>query len=155
MTDTPPGNPTSLSLYANAGAGGLVVGIGFWLIWREWLAVTVVLLAVVAFLVWVGRSLARIWAWATLLVGVESFSWPIITMVRVHLGTGDPTDQQMAEILNALLFGLFFAIFWTSFSYGIFSWARRQETSGTASDSVDTRQHQPGKGRRPSNRRPV
>lgn len=135
MTHPTPGRTASPSIHLNALAGSLVVGIGFWLIWREWIAVAVVLLAVALFLVRVGRSITRVWAWATLLMGVESVSWPIVTMIRVRLETGDPTDQQMVEILNALLFGLFFAIFWISFSYGIFNWARRQETAGAASGS--------------------
>ncbi len=145
MAHTIPGKTASTFIHVNAVAGSLVVGVGFWLIWREWLAVAIALLAVAAFLVWVGRSIARVWAWATLLVGVESFCWPIVTMIRVHLGTGDPTDQQMVEILNALLFGLFFAIFWTSFSYGIFNRARRQETAGTGSGSAGAPQDRTGK----------
>ncbi len=150
MTDTTPGNTTPPFIHINAIAGSLIVGIGFWLIWREWLAVAVVLLAVAAFLVWVGRSYVRVWAWATLLVGMESVSWPIVTMIRVRLETGDPTDQQMVEILNALLFGLFFAIFWISFSYGMFNWARRQETARTDSGSSATPSARTGKKRRTS-----
>lgn len=138
MTHPTPGRTAPPFIHLNAVGGSLVVGIGFWLIWREWLAVTLVLLAVALFLVRVGRSIARVWAWATLLVGVDSFAWPIVTMIRVHLETGEPTDQQMVEILNALLFGLFFAIFWASFSYGLFNWARRQETgSGPAGAPQD------------------
>lgn len=150
MTDSTPGKPASPFIIINAVAGSLVVGIGFWLIWREWLAVAVVLLTVAAFLLWVGGSIARVWAWATLLVGVESVAWPIVTMIRVRLGTGDPSDQQMVEILNALLFGLFFAIFWISFSYGMFNWARRQETARTDSGSSATPSAQTGKKRRTS-----
>lgn len=33
----------------------------------------------------------------------------------------DPNDDQMSMILSAVLFGLFSAVFWISFAYGLFN----------------------------------
>jgi hypothetical protein len=113
------------ALRLNAALGAAVVTIGFWLV-RGDLSLASALLAalgVAAFLLWRASSISEVWAWSTLLLGVESFAWPVVTMVQVRTATSEgtqPTDQQMGLILTAILFGLFSAIFWLSFSYGIF-----------------------------------
>lgn len=121
----------------NAVLGSLAVTIGFWLTWGEMpLALTVVVaLCTAAFLTWQGSSIAIIWAWATLLLGVESLAWPIVTMVQVRMAVAEPTDQQMGQILIAVLFGLFSSIFWLTFAYGIFKWVSRKEAEAAASAS--------------------
>ena len=85
----------------NAVLGSLAVTIGFWLTWGEMpLALTVVVaLCAAAFLTWQGSSIAVVWAWATLLLGVESLAWPIVTMVQVRMAVAEPTDEQMGHIL--------------------------------------------------------
>lgn len=112
-------------LQLNAVLGSLVVTLGFWLVWGQlpaWLF-ALVGTGVAAFLLWRAETIGAVWAWATLLLGVESFAWPVATMVQVKL-TGDqgaqPTDEQMGLILTAVLFGLFSSIFWLTFSYGLF-----------------------------------
>jgi hypothetical protein len=112
----------------NAALASLVVTLGFWMIW-ETLPVTVILavaLGVTVFLAWHAVTISAVWAWATLLLGLESLAWPIVTMVTLRLSTAEPTEQQMAVIFTAVLFGLFSAIFWLTFSYGIFRWMRRK-----------------------------
>lgn len=106
----------------NALLGSLVVTVGFWLIWEELpLALAVVwALLVAAFLLWQGSTIAAVWAWVTLLLGLESLTWPVVTMVRVRRTVPEPTDQDLALILTALLFGLFSSIFWLTFSFGIY-----------------------------------
>jgi hypothetical protein len=103
--------------------GGLLVTIGFWLVWGDLPVAAPALLAlgVTAFLLWRGRTLPLVWAWTSLLLGLESLAWPIATMVQVKLGgAAEPTDEQMRLILTAVLFGLPSAIFMLSFAYGIF-----------------------------------
>jgi len=126
----------------NAVLGSLAVTIGFWLTWGEMpLALTVVVaLCAAAFLTWQGSSIAVVWAWATLLLGVESLAWPIVTMVQVRMAVAEPTDEQMGHILIAVLFGLFSSIFWLTFAYGIFKWVWRKEAAGSASDREPRRQ---------------
>ena len=75
------------------------------------------------FLVWRGRTLRLIWAWSTLFLGIECLAWPIITMLRIRSATAQPSDEQMGTILSAVLMGLFSAVFWIAFSYGLFKGA--------------------------------
>lgn len=77
---------------------------------------------------WQGTTLGRVWAWASLLIGLDSLAWPLITMVRISRVTQQPDDQQMGQILGAVVTGLFAAVFWLSFSWGIFRWIKRKET---------------------------
>jgi hypothetical protein len=130
----------------NAVLGSLAVTIGFWLTWGEMpLALTVVVaLCAAAFLTWQGSSIAVVWAWATLLLGVESLAWPIVTMVQVRMAVAEPTDEQMGHILIAVLFGLFSSIFWLTFAYGIFKWVSRKEAEAAASASNEEPRRQVG-----------
>lgn len=108
----------------NAVLGSLVVTIGFWIMWGELspAVAAAVALAVAGFLAWRGGTIAMVWAWATLLLGVESLSWPVVTMVRTRLAGPEPTEEQMTALLASVVFGLFSAVFWITFSYGLFRW---------------------------------
>lgn len=114
----------------NAVLGSLVITLGFWLIWGELpLPVSVAAaLVVIGFLVWQGSTIAAVWAWVTLLLGLESLAWPIVTMVQVRMALDEPTEQEMGTILTAVLFGLVSSIFWLTFSYGIYKRMVRGET---------------------------
>lgn len=116
-------------IHLNAGLGCLVVTVGFWLIWEEIpLALAVVWgLLIAGFLIWQGSTIAAVWAWVTLFLGVESLTWPVVTMVRVRRTAAEPTDQELGMILTALLFGLFSSIFWLTFSYGLFKRMKQKE----------------------------
>lgn len=120
----------------HATLGSVVVAIGAWLAWdalANWGALFV-LAAAGSFLLWRGRTIGLIWAWSTLLLGVECFVWPIVTMVRFRSGSSPPSEEEMSIILSAVLMGLFSAVFWIAFSYGLFKRAGREEagTSGTS-----------------------
>ncbi len=118
-------------LQLNAVLGSLVVTIGLWVLAGQ-LSIEVALfatLSVATFLLWVGSRVLSIWAWATLLLGLESLTWPIVLMVQVKQSGVDPTDDQMQTLLTAVLFGLFSSIFWLTFSYGLFRWAARETAS--------------------------
>lgn len=106
----------------NAVIGSLVVGVGAWLAWGSLSpsAISLVMLCVAGFLLWRGRTIGLVWAWSTLLLGLECFAWPLITMVAIRSATVEPTDEQMGTMLSALLMGLFSAVFWLAFSYGLF-----------------------------------
>ena len=114
----------------NALLGSLVVAVGAWLAWGSFSPWGVVLVAGCAagFLVWQGRTIGLVWAWATLLLGLESLAWPIITMVQFSSITTEPTDEQLGTMLSAALTGLVSAVFWITFSYGFFKRARQPIT---------------------------
>ena len=106
----------------NALLGSLVVAVGAWLAWDSFSSWGIALVAgaVAGLLIWQGRTIGLVWAWTTLLIGLESLAWPIVTMVRIRSVTTEPSDDQMGTILSAVLTGLFSAIFWITFSYGLF-----------------------------------
>lgn len=130
----------------NAGLGSLVVTVGAWLAWDQ-LSIPgagLVMASVAAFLLWRGHTTGLVWAWSTLLLGVECFAWPIITMVRIQSAAAQPSDEQMATILSAVLMGLFSAVFWIAFSYGLFKRAGgEQSVSSPESPGKSSRQSPP------------
>ncbi len=108
-------------------AGSLVVAVGFWVLSGELPAVAFVLvaMALVGLLLWLAHDAATIWAWVTLLLGLESLAWPVSTMIRARLTGAPPTEEEMAGLLTAVVFGLFSSVFWLTFSYGLFRRARQ------------------------------
>ncbi|UVT15919.1 MAG: hypothetical protein H8K04_19330 [Nitrospira sp.] len=122
--------------------GTLVTVVGFWLIWGT-VSPFLVLgwgLVVGVFLWLKAESITEIWAWSTLVLGLESFAWPLVLMIQMK-GTSDALPEaEMGTILSAVVLGLFSSVFWVSFSYGLFSRARRerQGMSGEQSAAVPT-----------------
>ena len=127
------------SLQLNALLGSLVVAAGAWLAWDSFPLWEVFLIAggVAGFLIWQGRTIGLVWAWATLLLGVESLAWPIVMMVQLRSTTMEPTDEQMGTILSGVLTGLVSAVFWITFSYGFFKRAG-QPITAASTDSTDS-----------------
>jgi len=116
----------------NAVLGSLVVTVGLWLLWGD---VPVQLMAAAALgvagvLAWRCATIGAVWAWATLLLGLESFAFPITTMIQIRLTTAEPSQEQMGQVLTAILFGVFSSIFWLTFSYGIFKKLRATPNEG-------------------------
>lgn len=106
----------------NISLGTLVVAIGFWLLWGTLVPGIVALWALLAgaFLYWKCRTITEIWAWSTLLLGLESFAWPLQLMIQLKSSAAGPSDEEMGTILSAVVLGLFSSVFWMSFSYGLF-----------------------------------
>jgi hypothetical protein len=134
----------------NALLGSLVVAAGAWLAWNSFSPWEVFLVAggVAAFLIWRGRTIGLVWAWATLLLGLESLAWPIVTMVQVRSTTTEPTDEQLGTILSAVLTGLVSAVFWITFSYGFFKRAGQPITASSA-DATENNPPAPQSGQHP------
>jgi hypothetical protein len=122
----------------NALLGSLVVAAGAWLAWDSLPVWGVFLIGgvVAGFLIWQGRTIGLVWAWATLLLGLESLAWPIVTMVQFRSITAEPTDEQLGTMLSAVLMGLVSAVFWITFSYGFFKRARQPSTVSSV-DATD------------------
>jgi hypothetical protein len=49
-------------------------------------------------------------------------------MLHVRSAGGEPSDDDMGAILSATLMGLFSAVFWIAFSYGLFKRAKEKAT---------------------------
>ena len=125
----------------NAVLGGLVVAVGAWLASQEFsvLQAALVLVAATGFLWWRGGTVTLIWAWSTLLLGIECFVWPIATMLHVRSAGAEPSDEEMGAILSAILMGVFSAVFWTAFSYGLFKRAKEGTEPPTPSRTARQR----------------
>ena len=123
----------------NGVLGVLVAVVGFWLIWGTVDPVIVLGwgLIVWAFLGLKAKSITEIWAWATLLLGLESFAWPVVLMIQLSGPSESLPEAEMGAILSAVVLGLFASVFWISFSYGLFKRAWR--TDEPLSDDEPTR----------------
>ena len=80
----------------------------------------------IGFLWWRASNIGGVWAWTTLMLGIESMVWPMVTMFQIRSEGSPPTEEQMGTILNAVLFGLFSSVFWVTFSLGLFKRVREQ-----------------------------
>lgn len=115
--------------FLNLSLGTLVATIGFWLIWGGTVPAIAVVgwaLSVGLFLWFMTESIAALWAWATLLLGLESFAWPLVLMILSRGQAESLPESEMGTILSAVVLGLFSSVFWISFSYGLFRRARKK-----------------------------
>jgi hypothetical protein len=129
----------------NAVLGSIVVTIGAWLVWGGlpllWaatLALGVTEKAIRVRVIWRGRTIGAVWAWSTLLLGLTSLAWPIVTMVQIRMTSAQPSDEEMGAILAAVLFGVFSSVFWISFAYGLFRRVSRQVEGASAHSRILT-----------------
>ncbi len=109
-------------IFPNLFLGTAVSAVGFWLLWETLppAAATGWVFGVGGFLWWKSRSTTEVWAWTTLLLGLESFAWPLALMIQFKNTSGTLRDDEMGAILSAVVLGLFSSVFWISFSYGLF-----------------------------------
>ncbi len=114
----------------NAVAAGVVVTVGFTMVWNP-IPVSWAVAAGVGFtalLVWLGTTPRHVWAWACLFLGLESLSWPAVELIKLRMsGMAEPTEEQMQELIGTMFLGIFFATFWLTFAYGLFRWIKRGE----------------------------
>jgi hypothetical protein len=103
--------------------GTAVAAVGFWLIWGSVSPFIVLGWAIaVGLFLWVkADSISKVWAWSTLLLGLESFAWPLVLMVQFKGASDTVPEAEMGTILSAVVLGLFSSVFWVSFSYGLFN----------------------------------
>jgi hypothetical protein len=123
-------------IFFNLSLGTLVVTVGFWLIWGGTVPPIIVFgwaLTVGLFLWFRTESITELWAWSTLLLGMESFAWPLVLMIQLRGEAESLPESEMGTILSAIVLGLFSSVFWISFSYGLFKRARKLDSAGTES----------------------
>ena len=79
--------------------GGLVIAMGIFVMWEQAALLDGIdrrcrhRLSPVE-----GRSIGTVWAWTTLGLGLESMTWPIVTMVQLRISGSQPTEEQMETI---------------------------------------------------------
>ncbi len=119
--------------------GTFVVEVGFWLLWGSDAPAVLIgwALTVSAFLWWQARTVTQIWAWSTLMLGLESFAWPLLLMIQLKSSSIAPSEEEMGTILSAVVLGLFSSVFWISFSYGLFKRGWRGSTVTPATSSTN------------------
>jgi hypothetical protein len=129
--------PSSWIVPVNAVLGGLVVAVGAWLALPAFSVVQagLVLVAATGFFWWRRRTVTLIWAWSTLLLGIECFAWPLALILQIRSAGGEPSEEEMGAVLSAILMGVFSAVFWTAFSYGLFKRAKEGARTGTAAQA--------------------
>jgi hypothetical protein len=118
--------------FLNLFLGTFVAAIGFWLIWGGTVSPIVVVawaLSVGLFLWFMMESITALWAWSTLLLGLESFAWPLVLMIQLRGQAESFPESEMGTILSAVVLGLFSSVFWISFSYGLFKRARKLDAA--------------------------
>jgi hypothetical protein len=101
-------------------------------------------------LAWKSPSIGYIWAASTLLLGVESFAWPIMQMADIQKLGPEPPLEELQRIFTAVLFGLFSGVFWMTFAYGIFKRTRGTNTSTTPSVTTPQTKNQRKRSRKKS-----
>jgi len=119
-------------MFLNLSLGTLIAVVGFWLIWGGTVPpVLVVVWALVVglFLWFMTKSITELWAWSTLLLGLESFAWPLVLMIQLRGHAESLPESEMGTILSAVVLGLFSSVFWISFSYGLFKRARKLDSA--------------------------
>jgi hypothetical protein len=111
--------------------GTAVAAVGFWLIWGSVSPFIVLGWAIaVGLFLWVkADSISKVWAWSTLLLGIESFAWPLMLMVQLKGASDTVPEAEMGTILSAVVLGLFSSVFWVSFSYGLFNRALKADSA--------------------------
>ncbi len=112
--------------------GTFVAAVGFWLIWGGTVSPVIVVgwaLIVGLFLWFMTESITELWAWSTLLLGLESFAWPLVLMIQLRGQAESLPESEMGTILSAVVLGLFSSVFWISFSYGLFKRARKLDAA--------------------------
>jgi hypothetical protein len=73
--------------------------------------------------------------------------------VKIRSGTSEPSDEEMSTILSAVLMGLFSAVFWIAFSYGLFKRVGGEEPDTTAPSPGQTSPSLPTSSSRPRKKR--
>jgi hypothetical protein len=136
----------------NAALGSLTVTVGLWLLVGALPMPIGIALAIglALLLAWKSPSIGSIWATSTLLLGVESFAWPIMQMTDLQKLGPEPPLEELERIFTAVLFGLFSGVFWMTFAYGIFKRTRDKNSPTAPSITAPKTKNQKKQSRRQS-----
>ena len=114
--------PNDAKLLVNAVLGAMAVTGGFWFL-QGGLSLAVTVTMVVGLMVVLAKtcpSVAHVWMWSTLLLGLESLAWPFLMLGELQQFGPEPPLEEMSKVFTAVLFGVFSGIFWLTFAYGLY-----------------------------------
>ena len=136
----------------NAVLGSLTVTVGLWLLIGALpMPIGIVMgVGLAILLAWKCPSMGYIWATSTLLLGIESFAWPLMQMADLQKLGPEPPLEELERIFTAVLFGLFSGVFWMTFAYGIFKRTRGTNSSTTSSVTIPQTKNQKKQSRKKS-----
>lgn len=134
--------PYTPALLINAVLGAMVVTIGLWFLQDGLSLVTTIAMIVVATIVVakVSPTIAHVWMWCTLFVGLESIAWPFQMLVDLRELGQDPPLEDMQRVFTAVLFGFFSGIFWMTFAYGIYRRIQAKKENSTTTPTLTANQ---------------
>ena len=117
--------------------GTLVTTVGFWLLWGSTFPFILVAwtITVGVFLWWQTKTITGVWAWSTMILGLESIAWPVLLLIQLPSAPTSPSDEEMGTALSAVVLGLLSSVFWISFSYGLFKRAGNSASGTRAATS--------------------
>ena len=117
--------------------GTLVTTVGFWLLWGSTFPFVLVawIITVGVLLWWQTKTITGVWAWSTMLLGLESIAWPVLLLIQLPSAPTGPSDEEMGTALSAVVLGLLSSVFWISFSYGLFKRAGNSASGALATTS--------------------
>jgi lysylphosphatidylglycerol synthetase-like protein (DUF2156 family) len=120
----------------NAVLGAMAVTVGLWFLQGDLSSSITVLMIVGLTILYAKVCLTawHIWMWSTLLLGLESLSWPFQMMGELQQFGPEPPIEEMSKVFTAVLFGVFSGIFWLTFAYGIY---RRIQPKGQDPSSAE------------------
>ncbi|NKB82101.1 MAG: hypothetical protein GKS05_09490 [Nitrospirales bacterium] len=130
--------------------GGVVSVVGLWLLIGE-LSLPIMVAMVLGMalgLAWVSQTAAHVWAWTTIVLGLESIAWPVQMFGELRALGLEPPLEDMQRVFTAVLFGLFSGVFWLTFAYGIFRRSRRQSEAASSQSNISRSKSAKGKKKR-------
>lgn len=114
--------PNTPVFLINAVLGAIVVTVGLWFLQGE-LSSSITVVMIVGFTILYAKvcpTTGHIWMWSTMLLGLESLSWPFQMVGELEQFGPEPPLEDMQRVFTAVMFGVFSGVFWLTFAYGIF-----------------------------------
>ncbi len=114
--------PYTPMFFVNAVLGAMAVAGGLWLLYGG-LSIAVTVTVVVVLMVVFAKTcpgVTHVWAWSTLLLGMESLAWPFYRLIELRQFGPEPPLEEMSKAFTSVLFGVLSGIFWLTFAYGLY-----------------------------------
>ena len=114
--------PNTPVFLINAVLGAIAVTVGLWFLQGD-LSSSITVVMIVGLTILYAKvcpTTGHIWMWSTMLLGLESLSWPFQMVGELEQFGPEPPLEDMQRVFTAVMFGVFSGVFWLTFAYGIF-----------------------------------